>query len=376
MSVITTQTGPSLPAASHAAVGAVNPAQGAAADAPADWQAALQELDALLQLALPAAAAMPQNAAPAQQISRTAAADTEQKPEAERDTASAPAESSSPQQPQTDLHTALRRLARADDETHDDPASPQGGAPTQPAQLAPVNTALLRQMSAPVMARASDADIEARADAMVRADAPRQGRGSALTAQLSILGAGSQVGTDAGRAEGAATLRLDTLLPERSQAFSMPAPTATHTQVSHEWAPLKLGDNSAQWGRQLLDTLRERVEMQVNQQVKQAHIRLDPPELGRLELTVRLDGDHLSVQINANHAQLRDALLQSGERLRAALMPQHAGGVSVDVGQDSGGDRSGQGRDEQGILAGRRSSPELDADLNELAPVGWLNTLV
>lgn len=94
--------------------------------------------------------------------------------------------------------------------------------------------------------------------------------------------------------------------------------------------------------------------MQVNQHIKQAHIRLDPPELGRLELTVRLEGDRLSVQLTAANPALRDALIQSSERLRMSLVPQHAGGVDVNVGQ---GDRQQQGQsqeEESRILAGRR----------------------
>ncbi|MGN4992716.1 flagellar hook-length control protein FliK [Aeromonas sp. 97A] len=52
----------------------------------------------------------------------------------------------------------------------------------------------------------------------------------------------------------------------------------------------EIGRQPRQWGQQLMDVLKDKVELQVNQQVKQAHIRLDPPELGRLELTVVLRG--------------------------------------------------------------------------------------
>lgn len=148
-------------------------------------------------------------------------------------------------------------------------------------------------------------------------------------------------------------------LPERMQLLSPQEPQRGESLLPQvgkgmEWAPIKLANPQSQWGEQMLATLKERVEMQVNQHIKQAHIRLDPPELGRLELTVRLEGDRLSVQLTAANPALRDALIQSSERLRMSLVPQHAGGVDVNVGQ---GDRQQQGQsqeEESRILAGRR----------------------
>jgi|GEM_PF-4029428 len=374
MPVITVQTGPLLSAQyAQTATGTAVQGQGGAQPADAsDWRSALAELDALLQAALPDTA-QAGNAASAS----APAASMSLKHEVAAEPAFAEIQdgTAGTQTMQAVLHASLRRFHR---EAPEEPAGSEAQSADSPlAAPTEINTVLLRQLNAPVAAQTSNAKAEARADMTIDVDAlrgDRTQRPADLQAQFPRANAANQAIVDAPRLESApAAIRLEGLVAERPQMLNTPMPAV---QGGHEWAPLKLGDQSAQWGRQLLDTLRERVEMQVNQQVKQAHIRLDPPEMGRLELTVRLDGDHLSVQINSNHAQLRDALLQTGERLRAALMPQHAGGVSVDVGQGSGGDRSGQPRGDRGILAGRRSSPELDADLNELAPVGWLNTLV
>lgn len=144
--------------------------------------------------------------------------------------------------------------------------------------------------------------------------------------------------------------------------------------AEYQWAPAKLADNPAQWGQQLVDVLKDKVELQVNQQIKQAHIRLDPPELGRLELTVRVDGDRLNVQLNVSNPAVRDALIQSMERLRMSLAPHHAGGVEVNVGQGSEQGQQEKWQQPQ-IMAGRRQWQE------ELEPTDgtmqdWLNTLV
>lgn len=145
-------------------------------------------------------------------------------------------------------------------------------------------------------------------------------------------------------------------------------------------APLALGNNAAQWGRELLDALKERVELQLGQQLKQVHIRLDPPELGRLEISLSLDADRLAVQINASHGGLRDALQQGGDRLRTALLPQHGGGVEVNIGQGGEQRRNNQdgrdrGVDSAAIAAGIEPGEESAATAATLGR-GWLNALV
>nr|QWL75261.1 lateral flagellar hook-length control protein LafE [Aeromonas hydrophila] len=151
-------------------------------------------------------------------------------------------------------------------------------------------------------------------------------------------------------------------------------PAAALKSAEYQWAPVKLADNPAQWGQQLMDVLKDKVELQVNQQIKQAHIRLDPPELGRLELTVRLEGDRLNVQLNVTNPAVREALIQSMERLRMSLTPHHAGGVEVNVGQ--GGEQERQGKwQQQQIMAGRRQWQE-EFEPADSSGRDWLNTLV
>lgn len=145
--------------------------------------------------------------------------------------------------------------------------------------------------------------------------------------------------------------------------------------VEYQWAPVKLSDPMAQWGQQMVDALKDKIEFQVNQSVKQAHIRLDPPDLGRLELNVRMEGDRLSVQLNVSNPVIRESLIQSMEKLRTALMPHHPGGVDVNVGGQGHGSGERQGRNDQDRILSARvgevSSSEETPNLH-----GWLNTLV
>ncbi|GAL37092.1 flagellar hook-length control protein FliK [Vibrio maritimus] len=86
----------------------------------------------------------------------------------------------------------------------------------------------------------------------------------------------------------------------------------------------------------MLQVLNDRVTLQAQQNLQEARIRLDPPDLGKLDLMVRVEGDKLSVQLNANVAATREALVQVSERLRAELQNQSLMHVDVQIG---GGDK-------------------------------------
>ncbi|MFM5847200.1 flagellar hook-length control protein FliK [Aeromonas veronii] len=170
------------------------------------------------------------------------------------------------------------------------------------------------------------------------------------------------------------TAAVENRLPDARQLAVGQLAAAPLRPVDYQWAPVRLPDNQSQWGQQLVSLLQDKVELQVNQQVKQAHIRLDPPELGRLELTVKLDGDRLNVQLNVTNPAVRDAMIQSMERLRMSLAPHHAGGVEVNVGQ--GGEQGQQERWQQEKILAGRSQWQDDPDSQWDTVHDWLNTLV
>jgi flagellar hook-length control protein FliK len=102
------------------------------------------------------------------------------------------------------------------------------------------------------------------------------------------------------------------------------APAAVQNQ-------LVVDSSHSGWGQQLVNSLGERVHLQASQQLQQATIRLDPPELGRLEVIVRQDHDRLSVQISTSNSALRDALQETREQLRQILIPEYGAGVEVEI---------------------------------------------
>ena len=102
-----------------------------------------------------------------------------------------------------------------------------------------------------------------------------------------------------------------------------------------QWGPVSVTQSAPllQQAHDMLSPLREQIRFQIDQQIKQAEIRLDPPELGKIELNVRLDGDRLHIQMHAANSVIRDAMLAGLDRLRSDLANDHGGLIDVDVSQ-------------------------------------------
>lgn len=96
------------------------------------------------------------------------------------------------------------------------------------------------------------------------------------------------------------------------------------------------------WGKDLVDQLRSRMQFSKTDHLQQAHVRLDPPELGKLDINLRMEGDKVSVHFTAAHPQLREALLANAERLRFDFEggQLQLGDVSVSSGNQQQGQQS------------------------------------
>ncbi len=82
-------------------------------------------------------------------------------------------------------------------------------------------------------------------------------------------------------------------------------------------------------GERLSSTIADKVTVQVNAKTPTATIRLDPPDLGKIDLVVKLDNDKLNIQINASSSATRESIQATSERLRAELVEQNF--LHVDV---------------------------------------------
>lgn len=117
--------------------------------------------------------------------------------------------------------------------------------------------------------------------------------------------------------------------------------TATATSAASSALPVWQADplptQSQHWGQRLVQLLSDKVDLQLGLNVNKAMIRLDPPSLGSIELSVQLDGDRLTVQMHSSNAQLREAMGQGLEQLRASLQQKLGADVQIELrmGSDS-----------------------------------------
>lgn len=93
-------------------------------------------------------------------------------------------------------------------------------------------------------------------------------------------------------------------------------------------------NNKVEIGQRLVAMLSDKITLQASSQANKATIRLDPPEMGKIDLTVTLDRDRLSVQINTSNPSVREAITQTVERLRAELTQENFLEVTVNIGND------------------------------------------
>ncbi|AHY44854.1 flagellar hook-length control protein FliK [Stutzerimonas decontaminans] len=174
-----------------------------------------------------------------------------------------------------------------------------------------------------------------------------------LGAALNQLGAGA-AGNDLGAELAVEPLRELASIDEGSQSAPLVAERPASSVAQGAERLLKLQAPEAKWGEQMLHALREHVEVQLQQRQQSASIRLDPPELGSLEIHLSHESGRLTVQLSAAHADVARLLQQTSDRLRQELVAQHFVQVNVQVGADGQSSRQGQsqqGHDGDAVLA-------------------------
>jgi len=198
-------------------------------------------------------------------------------------------------------------------------ALPQGGA-LPVAELAAVLPARAAQAAQPV-AVAADATATATAAASVRDSQP-----GAITLDAGSTGA----------------------------AFGVGAANAPAAPARAE-APVTLAGPPAAWRQTLQEALGDRLQLHSNKNVDQAVIRLEPPMLGRIDISIRHAAGSLEVNISATHGEVLRQLNAVSDNLRSDLAQRQSGDVTVNVsqapraqsaqaGSQFGADAQGRGR--------------------------------
>ncbi|NLD13943.1 MAG: hypothetical protein GX665_02480 [Gammaproteobacteria bacterium] len=124
------------------------------------------------------------------------------------------------------------------------------------------------------------------------------------------------------RLDGAGMTRSDTLL--RSEAVQS-------AQGARQLAGQPLNMQQPGWDKELVD----KVMWMSSKNLKSAEIKLNPLELGRLDIRVQIGQEHTQITFNSAHAGVRDSLDAQMHRLREMLEQQGMHNVDVDVADQS-----------------------------------------
>ncbi|WP_077033545.1 flagellar hook-length control protein FliK [Pelomonas sp. KK5] len=157
------------------------------------------------------------------------------------------------------------------------------------------------------------------------------------------------------KAAEADTPDLAAFAPGLAAALSSPQDVKSATTVH-----LPQGEPQ-QWQSPLLQALGDRIQLQLAARSETATIRLEPPQMGRVDIAIRqLDGGALQVQLSATHGEVRHQLQQISEGMRWNLVQQRQGGeVSVQVASEASSSASGSRGD------GSRSSSQGQAEQHQ-----------
>jgi type III secretion system needle length determinant len=125
------------------------------------------------------------------------------------------------------------------------------------------------------------------------------------------------------------------MLPAQVVAQVQPPISASHANAQPVVkAPLlALPEAAHEKAAALREALGERLQMQIDQRSQKATIRLDPPNLGKLDISLHYEGGKLQVQIQAAQPDVYRALQQVSQELRGALSEQNQVAVNVQISQ-------------------------------------------
>jgi len=144
-----------------------------------------------------------------------------------------------------------------------------------------------------------------------------------------------------------------------SQEARPPAPLQPSERQFMVQSEVRVPVNQGQWGQ----AVGQRVLWLAAQNVSSAELRLDPPDLGPMQVKVTSHQDQISVTFTSPQVAVREALDQSATRLREMFAEQGLDLVDVNVSDQSAdeqlaGDEQGQGQGGEGRSESEEDRPE------------------
>jgi flagellar hook-length control protein FliK len=94
---------------------------------------------------------------------------------------------------------------------------------------------------------------------------------------------------------------------------------------------IKLNGPAQQWQEPLREALGQRLQTQIGRNSEHATIRLDPPMLGRIEISIRHTAGALQVNVTASNSEVLRQLQGIGENMRSDLAQRQYTDVAVNI---------------------------------------------
>ncbi|MGK5023570.1 flagellar hook-length control protein FliK [Janthinobacterium sp. RB2R34] len=111
----------------------------------------------------------------------------------------------------------------------------------------------------------------------------------------------------------------------------MTAPAAANALPAQGSDVIKLNGPAQQWQEPLREALGERLQTQIGRNSEHAVIRLDPPMLGRIDISIRHAAGTLQVNVSASNPEVLRQLQGIGETMRTDLAQRQYTEVAVNI---------------------------------------------
>jgi len=232
------------------------------------------------------------------------------------------------------------------------------GAQTETAKAPPASLLDARAAMLAVAARAAGPALPA----ATPASATRSAGGEALAAALNALQGQAADSTAAPiAAKDSASLLADSQHQPTADAGALPGFRSVLASVAaaQPGDGLQLSGSPEQWQQPLRAALGDRLQLQLARNDERAVIRLEPPNMGSVEISVRHSGGTLQVNIAASHSEVLRQLNAIGDSVRQDLSQRQFGDVAVTVSSSNarsladGGQQQRQQQAEQQRQPGR-----------------------
>ena len=152
------------------------------------------------------------------------------------------------------------------------------------------------------------------------------------TVRFAIQAAGNaQANGNAGGTSADASQDSVAALPNTATPAAGAAIAGTPAAAQPAPDTVKLAGPPTAWRQSLQEALGERLNLQVGKNMEQATIRLEPPQLGRIDIAIRHSNGTLEVNISASNGDVLRQLQTVSDNLRSDLAQRQYTDVAVSV---------------------------------------------